>query len=415
MHRSSESVAALAAALAKAQPALANPEKSLTATIGGGPTSGAERSFRYAPLSSGLDIVRKTLGQHEIAIVQTTAIDQTAGLVNLTTVLAHSSGEWISSDWPVCQVADTANPRRMGAALTYARRYALFTLVGIAGEDDLDAPDLAGPIASEHSPGSDAVVAAKPSQAAEAVQLLPRHRGNGAAARRTTSPSHVPALARDGSAAMRERLLTEIAALPSPDSAATWAHAALAEKNKLIPEDAGLLEDAFAERLAALSAKGNASAADSLVRVPIAPEKASRNRTRRRSVVSDKSSLALGTPRRHRSKEHLRFVAQQPCLVCARTPSDAHHLRYLQPRALGLKASDEFTVPLCRIHHRAVHRTGDEKTWWQNAGIDPVKIAREYWSKSRVKEACIPRTQNRPAQRRRPSQNGHDVRRTMPA
>ena len=95
----------------------------------------AERSFRYAPLSSGLDIVRKTLDQHEIATVQTTAIDQTAGIVNLTTVLAHASGEWIASDWPVCAISETATPHRMGAALTYARRYALFTLVGIAGED----------------------------------------------------------------------------------------------------------------------------------------------------------------------------------------------------------------------------------------------------------------------------------------
>ncbi len=108
-----------------------------------------ERSFRYAPLSSGLDIVRKTLGHHEIATVQTTAIDQTAGTVNLTTVLAHASGEWIASDWPVCAIADTATPRRMGAALTYARRYALFTLVGIAGEDDLDAPDLPAPTAQQ--------------------------------------------------------------------------------------------------------------------------------------------------------------------------------------------------------------------------------------------------------------------------
>ena len=74
--------------------------------------------------------------------MQTTAIDQTAGIVNLTTVLAHSSGEWIASDWPVCPISETATPHRMGAALTYARRYALFTLVGIAGEDDIDAPDL---------------------------------------------------------------------------------------------------------------------------------------------------------------------------------------------------------------------------------------------------------------------------------
>src|ERR1700691_6240321 len=142
MHRSSESIASLAGALAKAQAELTNPEKSLTATIRPQSHGEAERSFRYASLSSGLDIVRKTLGQHEIATVQTTAIDQTAGTVNLTTVLAHASGEWIASDWPVCAIADTATPHRMGAALTYARRYALFTLVGIAGEDDIDAPNL---------------------------------------------------------------------------------------------------------------------------------------------------------------------------------------------------------------------------------------------------------------------------------
>src|SRR3984957_18571300 len=144
MQRSSESIAGLAAALAKAQGELVNPEKTLTATI---TTDGrrGEQTFRYAPLSSGLDIVRKTLGQHEIATVQTTSIDQTAGVVNLTTTLAHSSGEWIASDWPVCAISETATPRRMGAALTYARRYALFTLVGIAGGDDLDAPDLTAP------------------------------------------------------------------------------------------------------------------------------------------------------------------------------------------------------------------------------------------------------------------------------
>jgi ERF superfamily len=138
MQRSSNSIASLAAALAKAQGELVNPEKSLVATIRADGPAGAERSFRYAPLSSGLDIVRKTLGQHEIATVQTTAIDRSAGIVNLTTVLAHSSGEWIASDWPVCAISETTRPHRMGAALTYARRYALFTLVGIAGEDDLE-------------------------------------------------------------------------------------------------------------------------------------------------------------------------------------------------------------------------------------------------------------------------------------
>src|SRR5947209_12746830 len=143
MHRSSDSVAALASALAKAQAALVNPEKSLTAVIKTGRTGEPDRTFRYAPLSSGLDIVRKSLGRHEIATIQSTEIDQEGGLLRLTTILAHSSGEWVSSEWPVCQIADVSSAQRMGAALTYARRYALFTLVGIAGEDDLDAPDLA--------------------------------------------------------------------------------------------------------------------------------------------------------------------------------------------------------------------------------------------------------------------------------
>src|SRR5260221_749259 len=142
MPRSSESVAALAGALAKAQVELINPEKSLVAIL---PTERGQpaRSFRYASLAGGLEIVRKTLGQHEIATIQSTAIDRDSGTINLTTTLAHVSGEWIASDWPVCSLADMPIPHRMGAALTYARRYGLFTLVGIAGEDDLDAPDLA--------------------------------------------------------------------------------------------------------------------------------------------------------------------------------------------------------------------------------------------------------------------------------
>ena len=151
MQRSSETIGTIAAALAKAQAQLVNPEKSLVGTIRS-ERSGADRAFRYAPLSSGLDIVRKTLSQHEIATVQTTSIDATAGLVRLSTVLAHASGEWIASDWPVCAISETAAPHRMGAALTYARRYALFTLVGIAGEDDLDAPDLTTPTAPNRRP-----------------------------------------------------------------------------------------------------------------------------------------------------------------------------------------------------------------------------------------------------------------------
>src|ERR1022692_554122 len=139
MHRSSESVAAIATALAKAQTELSNPEKAMVGTVYN-TRSDSPQSFRYASLSSGLDIVRKTLGGQQIAVAQTTDIDRANGMVNLTTVLLHTSGEWISSDWPVCRLSETSAPRRMGAALTYARRYALFSMVGIAGEDDLDPP-----------------------------------------------------------------------------------------------------------------------------------------------------------------------------------------------------------------------------------------------------------------------------------
>src|SRR5579863_3960508 len=142
MHRSSEKVAAIATALAKAQTELTNPEKAMIGSAYNARTD-SQQSFRYASLSSGLDIIRKVLGSQQIAVTQTTAIDSASGTVNLTTLLVHTSGEWISSDWPVCQLSETATPRRMGAALTYARRYALFTMVGIAGEDDLDAPDIA--------------------------------------------------------------------------------------------------------------------------------------------------------------------------------------------------------------------------------------------------------------------------------
>src|SRR6185312_12517096 len=152
MQHSSNSIGALASALAKAQLEIENPEKSLMATIVSPFPREGSRSFRYASLSSGLELVRKCLGKHEIATVQATAIDPDHALIRLTTTLVHASGEWVSSDWPVCQVSETATPRRLGAALTYARRYALFTLVGIAGEDDLDAPDLLTPQSHDAGP-----------------------------------------------------------------------------------------------------------------------------------------------------------------------------------------------------------------------------------------------------------------------
>src|ERR1700678_438007 len=194
MHRSSETLGAIAAALAKAQGELANPEKSLIATISSPFPREGDRTFRYASLASGLDIVRKCLGQHEIATVQTTAIDQDSGQIRLTTLLAHASGEWISSDWPVCAVSEMALPHRMGAALTYARRYALFALVGIAGEDDLDAPDLA----VEPPPAVAAPIAPEPT--------IPRPRNGTVHQPRQRKP----VLAAEASATLRDVLVAEI-------------------------------------------------------------------------------------------------------------------------------------------------------------------------------------------------------------
>jgi len=370
MHRSSESFAALASALAKAQAELVNPDKSLTAIIPSLRPGERNRSFRYAPLASGLDIVRKTLGQHEIATVQTTAIDQVAGMVNLTTMLAHSSGEWIASDWPVCSIAEMANPQRMGTSLTYPRRYALFTLVGIAGEDDLDAPDICAP-----GPASSSSIGR--------IHTPSQTPGNGRM-RATPKAGSTVALSAEESAALRDRLLDEITALRSQDSATIWAREALPLKNKLTTAEAKLVEETFEKTLSELASAETAEpmSNDSFSASIAGSSNPSSHETPTIDVANphqariDKSVLAVAAPRRYRNREHLRFVAQQPCLVCGRKPSDPHHLRHVQARALGRKVSDEFAVPLCRSHHRAVHRVGDEKAWWQAAGVDALKVAR---------------------------------------
>src|SRR6185436_17712808 len=205
MPRSSESVAALAAALAKAQAELTNPEKSLVGTLPA-ERGQPERSFRYASLAGGLDIVRKTLGRHEIATIQSTAIDRESGTVQLTTTLAHASGEWIASDWPVCALAEMPTPQRMGMALTYARRYGLFTLVGIAGEDDLDAPDL-------------------PLQSAPPAQIPSPPLSTALRGKNGTSNLQKPTVTLDPEASARQRdeLLVEVGAISSFDTAAEWA------------------------------------------------------------------------------------------------------------------------------------------------------------------------------------------------
>jgi hypothetical protein len=412
MQQSSESIGALAGALAKAQIELNNPEKSLVATIQSPFPREADRTFRYASLSSGLDLVRKSLGRHEIATVQTTSIDETAGLIRLTTVLVHASGEWISSDWPVCPVSETATPQRMGTALTYARRYGLFTLVGIAGEDDLDAPDLGG-AAKPETDKADPVSA--DGESPTTIHRSPLN-GHPAPVRATTKRSGTaapalaaPVLAANPSSQLRDRLLAELAEIPSTDAMAGWAHRSLPAKNTLCTADARLVEARFQEKLAFMGegwpedeieptmAPGAATSGEAIPDEtipseaigPIRPQAEIRSGQYRinsgvpSAAVRRRGGAIAATTIRLRDKDHRKFVSMQPCLVCGRTPADPHHLRFAQPRAMSRKVSDEFTVPLCRMHHRELHTHGDEKLWWKRININPVPIALQLWNRSR--------------------------------
>jgi hypothetical protein len=379
MHRSSESIGTIAAALAKAQVEMTNPEKSLVATIRSPFPREGDRTFRYAPLSSGLDIVRKGLGRYEIATIQTTAIDKDAGLLRLTTVLAHSSGEWISSEWPVCPVADITSAQRMGAALTYARRYALFTLVGIAGEDDLDAPDLD---ATSRTEGAEPPRSKSTGDAAVAAGARDR------AKLRVCSGG--PVLPSDQSAILRERLLGQLVAISSSDEAAVWARQHLSAKNTLTAGDARIVEEQFQARLSTIGDREGPNEPSSAIAVQnVMPAgRPDVGGSQKASKVSRKPSRngavrTLGKTVRLRDKEHRKFVSRQACLVCGRTPSDPHHLTFMQPRALGNRVSDEFTIPVCRIHHRELHRHGDEAAWWGKLSIDPVPVALKLWQHTR--------------------------------
>ena len=395
MQRSSETIGAIAAALAKAQAQLTNPEKALIATIHASNPREKDQTFRYAALSSGLDIVRKALGGHEIATVQTTAIDREAELIRLTTTLAHSSGEWLSSEWPVCAISETTAPRRMGAALTYARRYALFTLVGIAGEDDLDGPDLSAKTEATptfEQPTFEGSVLSQPSKVSErGPGAAPTH-GRGEKAARPARPT----LDAQQSAALREQLILDVARLQSADDAAEWAHRNLPLKNTLLAADAGLLEANFRDRLSAIESASamleqelQAAPGEGIfasLEIPFFDHK--ENTTESPVVLRGTAAGAQQRVKaktiRLRDKEHCKFVATQPCLVCGRTPTEAHHLRFAQPRALGRKVSDEYTVPVCRLHHRELHRYGDEASWWAAISIDPLPIARELWKLSQL-------------------------------
>lgn len=401
MHRSSDSVAALATALAKAQVELVNPEKSLVARIPSDRRGEEGQSFRYAPLSRGLEIVRKALGAHEIAVMQTTAVDPTNGTVNLTTLLAHTSGEWISSDWPVCRVADAGTPHRMGAALTYARRYALFTLVGIAGEDDVDAPDLNGDAHANPAHGAEGSEASTASPGAVAPAAMPADRADQRSGRngKVAAGIGTTLLEAEPSAGLRDRLLTEIASLGAAEEAAPWARRALGAKNRLTTTDAKLIEEAFEVRMMSFEGpqdekRTQPAPAPVVITDPVAPDGET-------PKGIDKSALTFGEPRRHRDKAHLAYVSSLSCLICGRRPAEAHHLRFAQSRALGRKVSDEFTVPLCRTHHRQVHHVGDERAWWKSTGIDPLDRANALWTHTRQRPSAPRRKAHRSASPRK--------------
>ena len=283
----------------------------------------------------------------------------------------------------------------MGAALTYARRYALFALVGIAGEDDLDAPDLNAKIDLEASKGAKAVAAASraPSSSADRAPTV-----RAASSRKEPSlrPSRTNLGPEQSAALCEQQLIVDLALLESEGEAADWVHKNLPAKNTLTVADAALVETSFRDKLAAIqpaSAVGESQSADAegLSDEPIAhtaPTSSGEPFLMATEASTPTPIVLPGKPRprrvaaktiRLRDKEHCKFVTRQPCVVCGRTPSEAHHIRFAQPRALGRKVSDEYTVPVCRLHHRELHRYGDEASWWAAVSIDPLPIALSLW------------------------------------
>jgi hypothetical protein len=206
-----------------------------------------------------------------------------------------------------------------------------------------------------------------------------------------------------------------MAAINSADEAAAWAHRSLPAKNTLTVADAKIVEERFAARLSAIGDRQEpegSSTSSAAVGTPggLPPEGPPH-------VVADQSAhgstaytgqrpskgtkkqprsdavRALGKTVRLRDKDHRKFVLRQPCLVCGRVPSDSHHLTFTQPRAFGRRVSDEFTVPVCRVHHRELHRSGDEAAWWRRLNIDPLPVALKLWQQSRADGELFPSTQ----------------------
>jgi hypothetical protein len=226
-------------------------------------------------------------------------------------------------------------------------------------------------------------------------------------ARRAEPEYPQSALATQLSAVLRDQLISEIAALAPAEGALDWVRARMEAKNNLAVDDARIVETAFRHRMETLDPQSYSAApidsetttaavrraedvgipaasssAQAASPAELGPEKV-QTATTSDAELEVSTNRAAARPRRYRDKEHLKFVAAQACVVCGREPSEAHHLRFAQPRALGRKVSDEFAVPLCRIHHREVHDHGDETAWWNGYNIKPMPIAFKLWQHTR--------------------------------
>ena len=203
--------------------------------------------------------------------------------------------------------------------------------------------------------------------------------------------------------------------IKSADDAAVWAHRNMRAKNSLTAADAKVVEERFQARLSTIGdGQGSEESWDDLGPAekpeqlasgerprPVAdqgavstgqPDVGARPKTaaNARKRARSSSVRALGKTVRLRDKNHRRFVLRQPCLVCGRVPSDPHHLTFTQPRALGRRVSDEFMVPVCRVHHRELHRSSNEAAWWRKLNIDPLPVALRLWQQSRTEGEAAP-------------------------
>jgi hypothetical protein len=202
-------------------------------------------------------------------------------------------------------------------------------------------------------------------------------------------------------------------AINSADEAAAWAYRNIAAKNTLTGPDAQIVEQRFRARLSAIGAPEHRFSHEPARAVPDqnltssglnarGPQKAP---TRAKNQSHSQAMHSWGKLLRLRDKDHRRFVLRQACLVCGRVPSDSHHLTFTQPRALGRRVSDEFIVPICRVHHRELHRSGDEAAWWRGLNIDPLPVALKLWQQTRSDHPAIPdsRSEPKPAAKGAPS------------